>query len=165
MSEDTSTSSDRHITPLNESNYQQWKFSMQALLMTKGTCWLVVKGSYLQPGESATAAEKNKWEVANLQAAGLIYNNVASSIQPFIQDTMDNAKTMWETLGSKFQQQNSTARFIIVNNLLSAQKQADESLSTLIGRVDTSLQAFRGSHPADFTLAKLENEFVDCRIV
>ena len=45
-----------------------------------------------------------------------------------------------------------------VNNLLSAQKQADESLSTLIGRVDTSLQAFRGSHPADFTLAKLEEE-------
>ena len=139
MSEETSISSDRHITPLNESNYQQWKFSMQALLMTKGTCWLVVKGSYLQLGESATAAEKNKWEVANLQAAGLIYNNVASSIQPFIQDTMDNAKTMWETLGSKFQQQNSTARFIIVNNLLSAQTQADESLSTLIGRVDTSL--------------------------
>ena len=94
MSEDTSTSSDRHITPLNESNYQQWKFSMQALLMTKGTCWLVVKGSYPQPEASATAAEKNKWEVANLQAAGLIYNNVASSIQPFIQDLIDKAKTM-----------------------------------------------------------------------
>ena len=52
---------------------------------------------------------------------------------------MDNAKTMWESLASKFRQQNSTACFIIVNNLLSAQKQADESLSTLIGRVDSSL--------------------------
>ena len=123
---------------------------MQALLMTKGTCWLVVKGSYPQPEASATAAEKNKWEVANLQAAGLIYNNVASSIQPFIQDAMDNAKVMWETLASKFQQQNSTARFIIVNNLLSAQKQADESLSTLIGRVDSSLLRTSERTPFNF---------------
>ena len=103
MSEESTSTSDRHITPLNESNYQQWKFSMQALLMTKGTCWLVVKGSYPQPEASATAAEKNKWEVANLQAAGLIYNNVPSLIQLFIQDLMDKAKAMWESLALKFQ--------------------------------------------------------------
>ena len=141
MSDDHTESSPTKIAPLTEQNYQQWKFSMRAVLMIKGMCWFVCTGVYVHPGETAGAAEVNKWGIANMQACGLIYNSVSPSIQPFVQELMDSAKGMWDALAEKFEQQNSTARFITVNNLLSVQKQPDELLSSLIGRVDSYLQA------------------------
>ena len=126
--------------------------------MIKGMCWFICTGVYVHPGETAGAAEINKWGIANMQACGLIYNSVSPSIQPFVQELMDSAKGMWDALAAKFEQQNSTARFITVNNLLSVQKQPDELLSSLIGRVDSYLQALRASHPKEFTLEGLEAE-------
>ena len=55
---------------------------------------------------------------------------------------MDDAKVMWETLESHLQQKNATARMLIVSELLFITKQPDESLSALIGRMDTCLLAF-----------------------
>ena len=80
MSDDHTESSPTKIAPLTEQNYQQWKFSMRAVLMIKGMCWFVCTGVYVHPGEMAGAAEINKWGIANMQACGLIYNSVSPSI-------------------------------------------------------------------------------------
>lgn len=142
---------------LNEQNYNTWKYQMQARLMQSTVAWLVVNGTFTQP--ATTEAENLRaWQVGNLQGAGLIFNAVSPNLHPFIFEHLDNAKLMWTTLKDKFSQQNATSRFIILNDFLNIQKQPEESLSALIGRVDTSLQALRASKPADFSLTKLEEE-------
>lgn len=130
---------------------------MQARLMQSTVAWLVVNGTFTQP--ATTEAENLRaWQVGNLQGAGLIFNAVSPNLHPFIFEHLDNAKLMWTTLKDKFSQQNATSRFIILNDFLNIQKQPEESLSALIGRVDASLQALRASKPANFTLTKLEEE-------
>ena len=47
---------------------------------------------------------------------------------------------------------------MLVDEFLSIQKQPDESLSALIGRVDASLQKLRSSHDAQKTLKDFESE-------
>lgn len=149
----------RSVPPLTETNYSEWKYNMQARLMQSTISWLVVDGTIKKPGDTEKEADdKRTWILANLQAAGLIYNSVSAGIQPFIREHMGDSKKMWDELATKFQQQNATARFIILNDFLGIQKQADESLSTLIGRVDTALQNLCASHKKDMTIADLEDE-------
>ena len=133
MSSALTTDSHRIITPLDEHNYQTWKFDMQARLMQSTVAWLIVAGELPAPATTADADERRAYQIGKLHGAGLIYNNVSPSIQPFLHTSMDNPKAMWDTLKKKFKQQNSTARFMVFSNLLTVQKQPDESLSALIG--------------------------------
>ena len=71
---------------------------------------------------------------------------------------MDNSKAMWDTLKSKFEQKNATSRFLILSELLSVQKQPEDSLSTLIGKVDSALLALRASNSASLTLESFQEE-------
>ena len=159
--------STKSVPPLTETNYNVWKFNMQARLMQSTVSWLVVSGVFPKPSPTAPTAEvpyppmneeQRTWQIANLQAAGLIYNSVSAVIQPFIQEHLGDAKKMWEVLAERFQQQNATARFIILNDLLTVQKQPEDSLSTLIGKVDSALQALRASRKADMKVSDLEEE-------
>ena len=140
---------------------------MQARLIQSTISWLVVNGTFPEPSPTAPTAavphppmtdEQRAWQIANLQAAGLIYNSVSAVIQPFIQEHLGDAKKMWEVLAERFQQQNATARFIILNDLLTVQKQPEDSLSTLIGKVDSALQALHVSQKADMKVSNLEEE-------
>ena len=146
----------KSVTPLNEANYGDWKFQMQARLMQSTISWLVVKGEMARP--VGPEADDSAWILANLQAAGLIYNAVSPTIQPFLRDKMDNSKAMWDTLKSKFEQKNATSRFLILSELLSVQKQPEDSLSTLIGKVDSALLALRASNSASLTLESFQEE-------
>ena len=146
----------KSVTPLNEANYGDWKFQMQARLMQSTISWLVVKGDMARP--VGPNADDSAWVFANLQAAGLIYNAVSPTIQPFLRDKMDNSKAMWDTLKSKFEQKNATSRFLILSELLSVQKQPEDSLSTLIGKVDSALLALRASNSASLTLESFQEE-------
>ena len=133
MSNSTLVDPSKSIPLLTESNYQTWKYSMQARLMQSTVSWLVVKGEISPPGPETTPEDQKQYQIANLSAAGLIYASVSPSLQPFIQDHIDNAKVMWDTLESHLQQKNATACMLIVSELLSITKQPDESLSALIG--------------------------------
>ena len=159
--------STKSVPPLTETNYNVWKFNMQARLMQSTVSWLVVSGVFPKPSPTAATAEvpyppmneeQRTWQIANLQAAGLIYNSVSAVFQPFIQEHLGDAKKMWEVLATRFQQQNATARFIILNDLLTVQKQPEDSLSTLIGKVDSALQALRASCKKDMKIEDLEEE-------
>ena len=86
------TAEERKVPLLTETNYQTWKFSMQARLMQSTISWLVVKGDMARP--VGPNADDSAWVLANLQAAGLIYNAVSPTIQPFLRDKMDNSKAM-----------------------------------------------------------------------
>ena len=80
--------------------------------------------------------------------------------QLFIRDALGDAKVMWKILKEKFEQTNSTACFIAVNDFLNIQKQPDESISVLIGRMDNALQRLHSSHKAELTLQAFEEELV-----
>ena len=112
--------------PLIETNYNKWKYLMQARLMQNATCWMVIDGTYVKPADNLLQAgiqkEIREWNTANLNAAGLIFSNISPTIQPFIRDALGDAKVMWKILKEKFEQTNSTARFIAVNDFLNIQK-------------------------------------------
>ena len=85
--------STKSVPPLTETNYNVWKFNMQARLMQSTVSWLVVDGTFAKPSPTAPTAdvpypplndEQRTWQIANLQAAGLIYNSVSPAIQSFI---------------------------------------------------------------------------------
>ena len=146
----------KSVPPLTETNYGEWKYAMQARLMQSTISWLVVNEDMKKP--ESPGDEQRAWTIANLQAAGLIYNNVAPNIQPFIREHMGDALKMWQILEKKFQQSNATSRFIILSGLLSIQKQPEDSLSTLIGKVDNALLALKASNTTSLTLEKFQEE-------
>ena len=123
---------------------------------------MVIDGTYVKPADNLLQAgiqkEIHEWNTANLNAAGLIFSNVSPTIQLFIRDALGDAKVMWKILKEKFEQTNSTIRFITVNDFLNIQKQPDESISVLIGRMDNALQRLRSSHKAELTLEAFEEE-------
>ena len=88
--------------PLIETNYNEWKYHMQARLMQNAACWMVIDGTYTKPADNLLQAgiqkEIREWNIANLNAAGLIFSNVSSTIQPFIRDALGDAKLMWKIL-------------------------------------------------------------------
>ena len=139
---------------LSEHNYHSWKFDMQALLIrTSG--WLVVDGILTEPSNRATS-EWKEWAISNMNAAGLIYSHVDPSIQPLIRDNLGNASSMWSTLESQYSKDNAASRFLAYDEFLSISKQQDESLTSLVARVEDTLQKLRSSRSETLTIDDFE---------
>ena len=91
-----------------------------------------------------------------MNAAGLIYSHVDPSIQPLIRDSLGNASSMWSTLESQYSKDNAASRFLAYDEFLSISKQQDESLTSLVARVEDTLQKLRSSRSETLTIDDFE---------
>ena len=94
----------------------------------------------------------------NENAAGIIYSQVEPSIQSLIRDFLDDSVGMWKKLKNTYSQDNAASRFLVLDEFLSISKQQDESLTSLVARVEDTLQKLRSSRSETLTIDDFESQ-------
>lgn len=79
-------------------------------------------------------------------------------IQTLVRGNLDSSVDMWNTLKTHFSQDNAALRFLIFDKFFSIAKQPDESLDTIVSRVENGLQKIRSTRPSTMTLQTFEEE-------
>ncbi|EGO02534.1 hypothetical protein SERLA73DRAFT_175972 [Serpula lacrymans var. lacrymans S7.3] len=129
--------SDPKFHPLSGTNYPQWSGEMQAWLMTKGL-WRLVSGAEKCPGTDTEAIEK--WELRAEKAAGALYLNI------------------WEKLAVVHVSKKPGTRFNAYDDFFSIRKKEDESLQSLMTRIDEGMHQIQNLRPTGFSFSELDDE-------
>ena len=157
MSE-TSTSK---ISPLTSSNYRIWADDMKDWLQIQGI-WRLVDGREKKPSDPD---KLEKWEIKSDKAAGAIRSTISPELKVHIRDCEDDPALIWSSLKSVFIQQRTAPRFNAYHDLLSVQKQEDESIDSMINRVDQQIRIIKSLTPSSFTLNDLYDELAAMAII
>ena len=159
MSEDSK--SINSVTKLTSTNYATWKGEMKAYLRVKGL-WLLVNGSETRHATDTDA--QAKWDAKADKAAGELYLACSVEQRMHIDAVQDDPVKIWTTLASIHLQQRPGACFNAWNDFFSIQKQPDESLSTLIARIEDGMSKIQELRPVDpkkpYTITDLDAELV-----
>ncbi len=130
-----------HFTKLNAANYPTWAGEMQAYLRSQGV-WRIVSGDSKAPKLSSTPTEAQEaaldaWNLKLDKAAGYIFLAVEDNQKVHFASISDDPVKMWAALAAVHLQKRPGARFNAYDDLFSIRKQEDESLQSLMNRVDT----------------------------
>ncbi|KAF8809422.1 hypothetical protein BYT27DRAFT_7008601, partial [Phlegmacium glaucopus] len=77
----------------------------------------------------------------------------------------DNPVAMWTALQAVHMQKHPGHRFNAYDDLFSIRKQEDESLQTLMNRVDAALRRIQDLCPAGFDLKQLDDELASMAMI
>ena len=110
---------------------------MNAFLRTKGL-WTIVSGAEKRPDDSKADLQA-KWDVRADKAAGQLYLSLFAEQRMHIDAVQDDLTQIWSTLESIHLQQHPGARFNPWDDLFSIRKKQDESLTSLIARIEDSI--------------------------
>jgi hypothetical protein len=149
------------VTKLTSSNYPTWKGEMKAYLRVKGL-WLLVNGSETRPASDTDL--QAKWDVKADKAAGELYLACSVEQRMHIDAVQDDPVKIWTTLASIHLQQRPGARFNAWDDFFSIRKQPDESLSTLIARIEDGMSKIKELRPTGgkngYTIQDLDAELI-----
>ena len=160
---DVSTSSSTPSFPkLCSSNYSTWKGEMKAFLRTK-SLWTIVSGAEKHPDDSKANLQA-KWDVGAEKAAGQLYLSLSAEQRTHIDAVQDDPAQIWSTLESIHLQQHPGAQFNAWDDFFSIRKKQDESLTSLITRIEDSMSKIQQLHPKEasspYTIKDLDNELI-----
>ncbi|KIM60143.1 hypothetical protein SCLCIDRAFT_26785 [Scleroderma citrinum Foug A] len=143
MADGSTSSSTPSFPKLCSSNYSTWKGEMKVFLCTK-SLWTIVSGAEKRPDDSKADLQA-KWDVRADKAA-------------------DDPAQIWSTLESIHLQQRPGARFNAWDDFFSIRKKQDESLTSLIARIEDSMSKIQQLRPKDastpYTIKDLDNELI-----
>ncbi len=164
-----SSNSMPHFTKLNATNYPTWAGEMQAYLRSQGV-WRIVSGDSKAPKLSSTPTEAQEaaldaWNLKSDKAAGYIFLAVEDNQKVHFANISDNPVKMWDALAAVHLQKRPGARFNAYDDLFSIRKQEDESLQSLMNRVDTAIHRIQDLRPKDFTLSNLDDELASMTLI
>ncbi|KAH7917341.1 hypothetical protein BV22DRAFT_1026535, partial [Leucogyrophana mollusca] len=139
---------------------------MKAHLRTKGL-WLLVSGKEKRP---ASGDDKQAtWDAKADKAAGELYLGLSPEQRIHIDAVQDDPIAVWSTLASIHVQERPGTRFNAWDDFFSIRKQDDESLSSLIARIEDSMSKIQELRPKDpskpYTLADLDTELVSMAMI
>ncbi len=133
--------------------------------------WRIVSGDSKQPTLSSTPTETqvaafDAWQLKSDKAAGYIYLAVEDNQKVHFANISDDPVKMCDypciytpsrsVLG---------ARFNAYDDLFSIRKLEDESLQSLMNRVDTAIHRIQDLRPKDFTLTNLDDELASMTLI
>jgi hypothetical protein len=98
------------------------------------------------------------WYLKLDKAAGYIYLAVDENQKIHFAMISDDPVKMWAALAAVHLQKCPGARFNAYDDLFSIRKQEDETLQSLMNRVDTASNHIQDVRPKDFTLSSLDDE-------
>src|ERR1700709_616382 len=149
------------VTKLTSANYPTWKGEMKTYLRVKGL-WLLVNGS--ETRHLTDADSQSKWDIKADKAAGELYLACSVEQRMHIDAVQDDPVKIWTTLASIHLQQRPGARFNAWDDFFSIRKQPDESLSTLIARIEDGMSKIKELRPNDpknpYTIKDLDAELI-----
>ncbi|KIM66588.1 hypothetical protein SCLCIDRAFT_21727 [Scleroderma citrinum Foug A] len=146
MADDSTSSSTPSFPKLCSSNYSTWKGEMKAFLHTK-SLWTIAK-----------------WDIRADKAAGQLYLLLSAKQRTHINAVQDDPAQIWSTLETIHLQQRPGARFNAWDDFFSIRKKQDESLTSLIARIEDSMSKIQQLRPKDastpYTIKDLDNELI-----
>jgi hypothetical protein len=150
----STTTTTRQVAPLGETNYSTWMPQMRAYLAEQKV-WFIVSGKDTKPSDTAQAVV---WHDKAAAAAGAIYRALEPGQRVHVAgEEMDPVK-MWEKLAAVHVQKVSGAQFNTLDALLAVRKSADESLPSVVARVDSLLQDLKALRPEGYTMDNLDDD-------
>jgi hypothetical protein len=162
-------SSDSH-TPrfdkLRTGNYPQWRGNILALLMTRGSSRLVLGKEKKPVGKDpknpseAEVEAMEKWEDKALKAAGEIYLSLSDDQKTHVEECSDDPVLMWTKLESVHLQKKPGMRFNAWEEFFSIHMEENESLSSLMTRIDAAMYKVKNLRTESFTIEELDKELV-----
>lgn len=158
-----------NFTKLDATNYPTWSGEMQAWLRSQGL-WKLVSGSSKPPKlSSPPTLEEEKalelWEDKSEKAAGHIYLMVQPDQRIHFQGITDKPMEMWSALEKVHLQKRPGTRFNAYDDLFSIRKEEEESLQTLMNRVDTAICHIKDLRPASFDIDALDSELASMALI
>jgi len=141
---------------------------MQAWLQISGL-WRLVNGTYIKPStpspptESDLVAEE-AWQSKADKAAGWLYLMVEPEQRVHF-DNREDPVHMWNSLCSIHLQKRHGTRFNTHDDLFNIRKAEDESLQSLINRVEDRMKEIKDLGPDSFDLNSLDEELASMTLI
>ena len=142
------------LTLLNNTNYPQWKGEMRAVLQKK-KLWSLVAGTRKKPTDED---KKQAWDDDAAMAAGDIFLGVQVEQRVHLNNIAEDLVKMWLKLKAVHLQKHPGTRFNAYDNLFVIRMKLEETLSSLMNRVDQAIIGIQNLRPEAFTLAKMDQE-------
>ena len=108
--------------------------------------------------EAKAMEMQDAWDQKSDKAAGWIWLSLEEDVRTLVRGCKDDPQVMWTTLEDTYHQKKAGNRFNAYDTLFSICKQDDESLQTLINRVDDTLTLCQALRPLDFDITALDKE-------
>ena len=140
---------------LSDSNYKEWKTNMKSSLQALGV-WRVVTGERSRPGPESGDLDKFLQDFD--KAAGWLKMRVETSQMAHFEGFEDDPKEIWDRLGAAHVSKKPALRFNAYAELFSITKETEETLTGLMERIESAMQAIRSLRPDSFTVAELDDE-------
>ena len=128
---------------------------MQAILRGKGL-WRLVSEQEKCHGSDTNKQEE--WDDKVDKACGILMLGVKQPQWIHFQPVKDNPIKIWKALKSTHVHKRPGTRFNAYNDFFSIRKEEDESLQTLMARIDESMRKMQNLWPSNFDLQKLDKE-------
>ena len=129
--------------------------------------WGIVSGRVVKPSimdaKAPTSTELENiaaWEDKAEKAAGELYLLVSQEQKVHFAGIASNPCLMWQKLEAVHLQKRPGARFNAYEVLFDIRKSPDESLTSLMTRVDTAMEQIQNLRPDAFTLDDMDKELV-----
>jgi len=140
---------------LGEANFDEWKHDIRAIMLGEGYLKLL-DGTELSPsGGDALVAYQTRCN----KAAAILLRSLSASVYHLV-DERDAPSDMYHKLVQAHNQQLSANRFHAMNKLFSLHKDADESLKSVITRIEQTMALLKSLRPSDYSLATLDDELM-----
>src|SRR5205823_2903190 len=111
-----------------------------------------------EPMPTSPLEEERKCMSRASRASGELYLLVGEEQRAHIEGIEDDPLAIWAKLASIHVQKKPGARSNAYDDFFSIRKHPDESLTSLISRIDQSMQKIHQLRPRSFTLATLDDE-------
>jgi viroplasmin and RNaseH domain-containing protein len=149
------TTGERPPVLLQEDNYLEWRRDIRAML--RGIDALGIVDGTHKLAEGAGAAEIEKWRALSNKAASLILRSLSSNQYVFINEE-DSASDMWTKLEAAHNKKLPAVRFNAYNELFNIRKSTDETLTSLMTKVENTMARIKSLRPSGYTIEKLDDE-------
>ena len=165
----SSSNSSPNFAKLNSTNYPTWAGNMEAWFHSSGV-WRIVNGQNKQPTMSTPPTENETlaleaWEMKSDKAAGWLFLMVEDDQKVHFNEIRDNPVDMWAALQAIHLQKRPGHRFNAYDDLFSIRKQEDESLQSLMNRVEATLRRIQDLRPSGFDLKQLDDELASMAMI
>src|SRR5215469_12690134 len=148
---------------LQEDNYQDWRRDIRAVLRGIGALG-IVDGTVMSPSIVDDESKLDKWHALSDKAASLILRSLSANQYVHVNED-DTPHKMWIKLEEAHNKKLPATRFTAYNDLFNIHKDDDESLSTLMSRVDKAIGRIKSLRPADYSLSKLDDELASLALI
>jgi hypothetical protein len=134
-------------------NFEDWRHDLVGCLRMEN-CLSIVTGKEKSPDDATLLSS---WLARSNRAAGIIWRSLGPTQRTHV-NFDDDPDVMWSKIDQAHNKQLPAVRFSAYNDLFNVRKDPEESLTSLMSRVDKVCAKVQSLRPKDYTLAMMDDE-------